>query len=106
MDFELEKRECKPAKIRVVSSNMDIQLELKGSNDFEILDLIVKRLKTKYDDQWISFKDWIKELVDIEPEYKFLLEGSQTGEIDDMHEYYISGLTPQEAITEEYRQNG
>lgn len=49
----------------------------------------------------ISFKDWVEQLVEVDSKYSFLLEGYQTGEIFDMHEYYIKGISPFEVVKKE-----
>lgn len=49
----------------------------------------------------MSFKEWVIELCNW-GDYNFLLEGLQTGEIYDMHEYYIQGVSPQEAAHREW----
>ena len=53
-----------------------------------------------------SFKEWIEQLCLWCSEYNFLLDGYQTGEIFDIHEYYIEGKTPREAMISEYNEYG
>lgn len=51
----------------------------------------------------LPFEQWMKEVVKIEPNCGFMLDGYQTGEIFEWHEWWYRGLTPNEAAMENHR---
>ncbi len=46
----------------------------------------------------MKFEIWIKEVIKYDPIQSFLLDGYQTGEIFEWHEWWMQGLTPSGAI--------
>ena len=53
-----------------------------------------------------DFKKWIKELIELNSNLKFLIDGYQTGEIFEWHDWWFKGLTPNEALIENYNLYG
>lgn len=85
-----------PITITEILSRLNDSEQLQAKHEEEIKQAVPE----------MTFKDWIKELVDFDDNYSFLLEGTQTGEIFDMHDYYMEGLTPHEAMSREYYEHG
>ena len=50
----------------------------------------------------IPFREWMEKVVKIEGKLSFMLEGYQTGEIFEWHEWWYEGLSPEEAIERDY----
>ena len=50
----------------------------------------------------MSFEPWIKEVVETDDTFSFMLDGYQTGEIIEWAQWFVEGYTPHEAIRKHY----
>jgi len=60
----------------------------------------------KHYNQKLDFKNWIEEIAKEDNHFEFLLNGYQTGEIFEWHNWWTRGLSPQDAVKKNYELYG